>query len=53
MSKIGDKRHYPIRLKDIEQEEDEKKEIRESRLVDQENEGISKRINNQRIPTFE
>ena len=51
MAKIGDKRHYPRRYKDIDSEEDSEEQIRE--VIDQENEGITKRINNQRIPTFE
>ena len=47
-SKIGNKRYYPKRLRDIEQEEDAKEEIKE--VIDHENQGVSCRKNNVRIP---
>jgi hypothetical protein len=50
MAKIGDKRHYPRRLIDINKEENAEKEMEEGVLIDQENESISKRQSNQRIP---
>lgn len=50
MSKLGDKHIHVKKLKDREQDKKATLEIAEAKLIDQESEGISCRINNARIP---